>query len=147
MNRHSLSTTLPLHFACLLLLSLTGGCKEGIPRSEVYGTATLDGKPIPSGQIKFIPVDGPVWSATIEEGRYSTKGTKGVPSGEIRIEIRAFRTPASFGGRNNRVIADVADDLPLEQYLPAKFNTESELNMIIQPGINRMEENFALVSG
>jgi hypothetical protein len=123
------------------LVLLAAGCSEsGIPRAEVHGKVTLDGKPIPQGDIRFVPTSGPVWSAKIKDGIYTTAGTKGVPVGQLRVEIQAFRTPPNF-----TLPADGSGDgIPMEQYLPAKFNLESKLEMTIEPGASSVEKNFEL---
>lgn len=124
------------------MLPLATGCNQGIPRAEVHGKVTLDGKPIPNGDIRFVPTSGPVWSARIIDGNYATAGTKGVPVGKLRVEIQAFRTPTIA---SSPAAADTNNDaIPMEQYLPAKFNLESKLEMTIEPGTTTVEKNFDL---
>ena len=137
---HSQSCGMLLVIAAIVLL--TTGCSEGLPRAEVHGKVTLDGKPIPQGDIRFVPTSGPVWSAKITDGNYTTAGTKGAPVGKLRVEIQAFRTPPNFP---SSLPADgSADGVPMEQYLPAKFNLESKLEMTIEPGATTVEKNFDL---
>jgi hypothetical protein len=123
------------------------GCGGGdsIERTEIHGRVTLDGKPIPQGKIRFLPNEGPVSIATIQDGHYTTTGTKGVPIGNLRIEIEAFRTPAGFDATTPQ---DPNDDSapPSEQYLPAKYNLRSELTIIIEPGNRSIEKDFELAT-
>ena len=128
----------------LIILSvcvLSTGCDQGIRRAEVHGKVTLDGQPIPQGDIRFVPTSGPVWSARIKDGSYTTAGTKGVPTGPLRIEIQAFRTPVSSLPPDPE-----SDAIPVEQYLPAKFNLESQLELTIEPGATTVEKNFELTT-
>jgi hypothetical protein len=122
------------------------GCGGGdhIARTEVHGRVTLDGKPIPQGKIRFLLTDGPVWIATIQDGYYTTVGTKGVPIGKLQVEIQAFRTPTGFNATPQHPDDEAA--APLEQYLPAKYNLRSELTMIIEPGSHSVEQDFELAT-
>jgi hypothetical protein len=135
-------------FAAVALVFVSGCGGETIERATVSGNVTLDGKPMPSGQIRFIPTSetgGPIWSAWIKDGKYTTAGTKGTPVGELRIEIDAFRTPASYKGLPPAAEGEEAM-IPQEQFLPAKYNTQSELKMTIPPGSGSVEKDWDLLS-
>ena len=79
----------------------SAGCsKSGIERAVVYGTVQYAGKPLPAGTIRFTPTDGkktPPAAAQIIDGRYRADMRGGVPVGEHKIQIEAFRpvTPNS----------------------------------------------------
>ncbi|MGE0756627.1 MAG: hypothetical protein AB7F89_15190 [Pirellulaceae bacterium] len=80
-----------LLLACTLL---TMGCQgqDGPQRVAVEGTVALDGKPLPSGMIRFIPGDptaGPAAAALIKEGRFVTTELDGPIPGQHRVEIDA----------------------------------------------------------
>lgn len=127
----------------LLLTMMLIGCGQSrVERTHLTGQVTFDGQPISKGRILFIPDNGPTWGAEIREGTYSTEGTKGVPTGDLRVEIEAYRTPASYQPSNT----DAPEDAPQEQYVPAKFNTQSELRMTIEPGSGKVEKDFQLNS-
>jgi len=135
----------------LTFLLVCGGCGgDGIERAQVSGTITLDGTPVPDGQIRFVPIGetkGPSWTVFIRDGRYTTEGSKGTPIGTLRVEIRAYRIHPEF----QRRMANSADPegeggIPQEQYLPARYNTQSELQMTIDPGSDRITKDFALTS-
>ena len=129
--------------ALLSLIAICGGCQsDDVERTTVSGSVTLDGKPIPRGQIRFIPTSGPVWSARIKDGRFTTEGTKGVPVGDLQVRIEAVRTPSWYKGG----VAPEGEDTPLEQYLPKKYNLQSELTMTIEPGSGAIEKDFQLSS-
>ena len=133
-------------FLCVLI---TGCSKDGIDRISVSGQVTYDGKRLPWGQIRFIPTGehaGPVWSALVRDGKYATEG-KGVPMGTLRVEITALRGLKTGGvpnlGRNSN--PDEASE-PLEQYLPEKYHTQSELSLIIPAASGPVEQDFLLTS-
>jgi hypothetical protein len=124
-----------------VLFSFIGCSGSKIERATVSGRATLDGQAIPKGIIRFILKDGPTWSAEIVDGVYTTAGSKGAPVGELRVEVEAFRVPEQWKN------ADVSpEDLPLEQYVPERFNRNSELKMTIEHGNSNVEKDFELTT-
>jgi hypothetical protein len=126
------------------------GCGgEAIERATVSGRVTVDGKPLSSGQIRFLPTSdkgGPVWSAWIKDGSYTTEGTRGTPVGELRVEINGFRTPSWYTPSGTPAAGDEEAMIPQEQYLAAKYNMQSELKMNIAPGSGKVEKNWDLTS-
>ncbi len=79
---------IPLAIACVL------GCgQEGPQRDRLSGTVTLQGKPVPEGNIAFEPVEGEVGGgyAFISEGKYDTSGGgRGHLGGEHRVRIVGY---------------------------------------------------------
>src|SRR5262245_22811185 len=72
--------------AVVLAAGLVAGCTpSGAKSGTVTGLVTLDGQPLKSGLIRFVPTDGktPTADAPITDGRYSAL----VPLGEKRVEI------------------------------------------------------------
>lgn len=144
---HSYRFSLPQCLGCLVVLAValsTNGCTKGLPRAEVHGKVSFDGKPIPLGDIRFVPTSGPAWSARIKDGSYTTAGTRGAPIGQLRVEIQAYRSPARVGVGTAPTTND--DAVPMEPYLPAKFNTDSKIEMTIEPGTKTVEKDFDLKS-
>jgi hypothetical protein len=126
------------------------GCRgEAIERATVSGKVTVDGKPLPSGQIRFLPTSdkgGPVWSAWIKDGSYTTAGTKGTPVGDLRVEINGFRTPSWFKPSGAPAAGEEEGMIPQEQYLPAKYNIQTELKMSIVSGSGTVQKDWELTS-
>jgi hypothetical protein len=115
------------------------GCSSGAASSQISGTVTLDGAPLKTGQIRFVPVDGqtPTAGAVITDGKYSTK----LAPGEKTVEISSPREaparpmysdapppPAAAGG----------------ELVPARYNANTELKIEIKGGDNT--KDFALTS-
>jgi hypothetical protein len=137
-------TRLLFPMAVAVMSVLAAGCtKEAIERATVSGVVNLDGQPIPNGQIRFVPTNGPTWSAWIKDGRYTTDGTKGVPVGQLQVWVEAYRIPAWYKPAGSVAIED---EVPREQYLPPRYNVQSELELVIEPGTGSIEKNFDLVS-
>ena len=105
----------------MLLLGLTlvlagcGGGESKLPTTTVDGLVTLDGAPIPTGEIQFFPADGGHGpdSTTITDGVYSLP----VTLGPKRVVILGY-TPTGpvFDGKPGN-----------EQVVPARYNEKSEL--------------------
>lgn len=129
----------------LLALMLVSGCDRGPadapPRVVVTGEVTWEGTPVSKGTIRFIPhpdQDLPVAGAVIRDGRFHADNKGGVPVGRHRVEITAVRPAEDVS------LEEVTDAIPEEQYLPAKFNTDSELELEIKQGAGSLEQNFHL---
>jgi len=106
----------------------------------VAGNVTYQGRPVEDGRIRFIPIEGtrgPVSGGLIRDGSYSAGHKGGVPVGVHRVHIEAYRRPKP----------DEVD--PLEatakvQYLPRKYNADSELRLRVPSGSKPIAEDFTL---
>lgn len=90
----------------------------------VSGAVTLDGQPVPNGEIRFIPTAGtigPVSGGAIKDGVYEAKAKGGVPLGDHQVEIRAYRVNAKSHGQAG------SEGGAAEQYLPKRYNEETTL--------------------
>src|SRR5262249_10867397 len=68
------------------------GCDAALKRYSVSGTVTLDGHPVPAGEIVFEPDsakgnNGPGSVARIKNGRYQTEPRLGVVGGPYIVRI------------------------------------------------------------
>ncbi|QDS98818.1 hypothetical protein [Adhaeretor mobilis] len=120
--------------AVLVLACCGCGNQNVLGKVVVEGLITLDGEPIPNGEIRFYPsgdTHGPVSGAPIKDGKYVAKGKGGVPIGTHHVDIRAFRA-------DKNAAAD-PEGGPAEQYLPAKFNTETSLTATIEPSTTSLD--------
>ena len=118
-----------------LVLATIAGCgHDGLQRLVIHGTVTYQGKPIEKGHIDFRPTEavmGPICGAEIVAGKYEAHACGGVAIGRYRAEIMAFRTLPLPSGKTE---ADFDQGPPREQYIPAKYNHDSELKVEITPG-------------
>jgi hypothetical protein len=127
-----------LGFAAILLLTAAaGGCSRVPRRFALEGRVTVDGAPLESGTMAWIPTGqtgGPTCGGSITRGRFAIPAPEGAREGEYRVEITASRQ------------SERADSLGLDgmtmgysviQYLPARYNSESELvATVIRSGKN-----------
>lgn len=86
----------------LFLLAASVGCKDsGPPRYRISGAVTLDGKPIPYGEIIFTPDGskkngGPQGIAEIRDGYYDTAfaaQAKGIAGGPTVLLVNGMTGP------------------------------------------------------
>lgn len=129
-------------FLCLLSPCVLVGCgrESSLDRVEVRGKVTFAGKPIQNGEIRFFPAQktkGPVSGAPIVEGTYEVTQRGGVPVGNHRVEIEAFRKSRARPELN-------AEGGHREQYLPEQFNIGSKLTAVVTSDASTMELNFDL---
>lgn len=121
---------------CILIV----GCSKKSNRSTVAGTVTLDGQPLKSGVIRFMPADGQTASADsiITDGKFSAS----VPPGEKKISISA---PKVTGQRRVYETPDSPMIDIVHELVPAKYNVQTELTLTVSA--SSQEKDFPLTSG
>ena len=141
-----------------------GNSGETWVKVTVEGAATLDGKKVISGDIRFVPTAasmGPTVGAKIVDGHYRVTNKGGVPVGTHRIVLRAFNVdgvgPASgglsggdlFGGdekpkparrRKPSLPTYMVEGYP--QYLPPAYNSVTAVRVDITGQDNPQVEDF-----
>lgn len=119
--------TLYAFFSAALIFA-AGGCSSADdPGVPVSGQVTLDGQPLPGGTIDFLPTDGQGASAgaQIVDGAYEAH----VPPGAKQVTIVAQREDT-----DGKASADPHAGPRMEQYLPARYNSRTELKAEIPEG-------------
>lgn len=116
----------------LFCLSVVSGCggSEGLDRLHVKGTVKVNGAPLKSGRISFLPTEGtpgPATGTVIENGQFEILLAQGPVQGKHRVEIMAVRPtgkkiPEGSGSENPDALVE-----EVEQFLPPKYNQKSEL--------------------
>jgi len=115
----------------LFIVSALIGCMRGSDSPDtvvVRGTVSIDGQPIPLGNIDFEPVDGlgRSCSGVIEGGKFEFRS----PIGHKKVMIFASRKSGKKG-------EEFGNDL-MESYIPEKYNTNSSLTATVaERGENR----------
>jgi hypothetical protein len=115
------------------------GCSSESPQSTVRGTVTLDGAPLADGLINFVAIDqqSQTAEAKITDGRFEVA----VPIGKKRVEIRAAKV---VGKKKAYDTPDSPTVDIVEELLPARYNSQSELRMTVTEGAQ--EKAFELQS-
>ena len=123
----------------LIMAALVMGCgkKTGPTLHQVSGIVKLNGEPLDTGSISFIPTNGEGATAggVIDEGKYSVK----VPAGAKRVEIKA---PKVVGQRKAYDTADSPMIDIVKERLPAKYHAASTLTITIKG--NQKDADFDL---
>lgn len=124
------------HLAAFLLLLVTCGC-SGDPYRAISGKVTVDDQPLEKGVITLYPLgEGTTVGGEIVDGKFELAKESGPSPGNYRVEILAFKAT----GKTEFDI-DEQKEIDIEvQYLPARYNTKSELTAEITPdGENSFE--------
>ena len=134
----------------LLTATLAGGCNgsKGLERVVVSGTVSYKNKPLSEGIIRFVPIPtcpGPTTGGTIIDGKFRVDAKGGVQVGTHTIQIEAYRIPRF-------VSTPGVPDPPYvpkgvgarEQWLPATYNKNTELEITIESGSQEITKNFDL---
>ncbi len=130
-----------------------GGCsKSKADRAIVHGMVRFAGEPVQSGAIRFVPADGtatPPAGAQITNGAFRVGARGGIVIGTYKIEIEAFRPlppgkkdPELEAAKKNHPKLEFQE--PREQYIPPRYNAQSELKITIAPGSSNVEHNLDL---
>lgn len=127
----------------MILIFSAIGCGGGtaIERADVNGKVTLDGQPLESGSITFLPTKigkGVPATAEIKNGSFSLAGENGATIGSNRVEITSIKKTGKISNFDGIQTEETV------QIIPAKFNSESELTTDVKAGANQPE--FALTS-
>ena len=113
----------------LALLNGCGGAKEytGEQRYPLSGKVTVDGQPMESGVISFLPEEkeGRVSGGPIKGGAYSVTEAMGANAGKYRVKI-------NWNKPTGRRVKDAYGEEIMDEYkegLPAKYHSKSELTV------------------
>jgi hypothetical protein len=149
MHRRSANTiSLVACLGCLLAAPFLNGCRDrGPQRTVVSGAVTFKGKPVANGKIWFVPnqaSNAPTTVASIVDGNYVANGRGGVPVGVQKVQIEAYQSvsPQTAPAGPRPPTANLPRLGP--QFLPAKYNTNSQLTLTIEPGVATVTKNFDL---
>ncbi|TWT35280.1 hypothetical protein KOR34_01680 [Posidoniimonas corsicana] len=122
----------------LLAGTFAVGCRPDDALSVVSGVVTVDGQPAERGAISIIPLqdDSRRAGVEIQAGRYELRAPRGPAKVVIRVPRVIGQAPSNDPNRAPRPI--------MEESLPARFNSNSELEIDVQPGAS--VHNFDLTS-
>ena len=136
----TLHGSLVLPVAALALLTLLStGCGSSRPIME--GMVTLDGVPIEKGTIMLMPANGKGQSAggAIVAGRYRIPVSPGPMEVRISANRKDGKMPDPLNPGSGAMIDRYVD------YVPARYNDTTELNVTLKPGLNT--HDFKLEGG
>ena len=118
-------------FTVIVLTICVGlsGCGESkLPQYSISGKITFDGKPVPTGSVKFEPVteDGNYKTTVVEykDGSYSASGENGIFGGKYKIVVFGYDGVPYEGGEGTIDIGkELFPSYTMEKELEAKEQT------------------------
>lgn len=124
-------------FCCSSLAVIFAGCGGGdsVEAYHLSGKVTFDGKPIPTGQIYFMPDtnkgnSGPAGFAKITDGVYDTSLEGGKPQvgGAMIVKIEGMSSvdQSAGGADDDSAEAEAMEEVTLQALFPT-FQMEAEL--------------------
>lgn len=129
-------------FLALAFLGFFVGCGDA-GRLPVQGKVTVDGTPVQNGYIYLTPLqgtDGPTTGAKIIDGSYEVEPGKGVFQGNFEVAIKVWE-------ESKKTTEDFATGEKIsgiQQTLPARFNTKTELTVEITGDKDSYDFNLKL---
>ena len=117
-------------FLIPFLVLLICGCGNPLGRRAIDGRVTLDGAPLKSGNINFIPKQsGGVGSGTIiSQGEYHLEDDKGLPPGTYLVQVfspsESTSSPAPMGAPGRL-------PPPAVERIPPQYNVNSTLEVVV----------------
>lgn len=125
--------SLSLAVASVLVSGCGGG--SGPELGRLYGTVTLDGRPLANARVVFQPsgqLASPSVSDTAEDGAFElrfNRDRKGVLPGTHQIRVTTARVVTDASGKETEV----------QEVLPAKYNAKTELTYDVKTGSNQLD--------
>jgi hypothetical protein len=122
-----------LLLAAVAVALAADGCSHPQPpyRGPIRGTVTLDGKPLPKGNVRFIALEASGFNvlAPVTNGAYDVPEGQGLVKGKYRVE---FSVPKPGRRVPNPDIAG-AWMTETDESLPARYHRESQLILDYDP--------------
>lgn len=131
----------------VFMASCAGCAKSGPERIIVSGKVTYDGNPVSEGTILFTPLAAsrvPSAGASIVDGKYEVNIRGGVPVGTHRISIEAYHNVPYTLRPGEDAPRNYYNGKVREQFLPSKYNANSQLAVTIDSGSGAIAKDFDL---
>jgi hypothetical protein len=116
-----------------VILATADGCSHPPPpyRGPIRGTVTLDGKPLPKGNVRFIALEASGFNvlAPVTDGIYDVPEGQGLVKGKYRVE---FSVPKA-GRRVPNPDVPGAWMVEPEEALPVRYHRDSQMVMDYDP--------------
>jgi len=128
--------------AAVAAASLLTGCGEtagGPPGQAVSGVVTLDGRPLESGSIVFVPVDaaGEPTGGPVKDGAFAIPAKDGPAPGVYVVSVYSRKSTGKTMPDPNDPDATIEEGF---ESIPAKYNVASTLKAEVAEGDdNRFE--------
>ena len=145
-----MNRVLSVLFTSGLVCLIAVGCGPGGPQlGTVTGRVTLDGQPVTNGLVTFTPVEGgrAASGKTDASGQYELVGVggRGAVVGQHRVTVTTLPEAAAVAEMSSdsaeyekQAMGDTSayDSARVEELIPARYNTTSELTEEVKAGSN-----------
>jgi len=123
---------------------LVVGCGDAEPpRLPVTGKVSLDGKPLPTGQVTFVPLEGRTAAvAEVRDGVFQADRSTGPAPGRYQVEIYAVEPTGKKIPNPDAPGSTIDEERDL---VPDRYNVRSELVAEVKPDADNSYE-FSLTS-
>lgn len=125
-------------FFCFILLLCFIGCRDSRLGTLVYGTVSIDGKPIESGIISFVGVEQNPQPYPITKGKYKAHVSPGEHNVSFVSEIIVSEVP------RNEYPGDMDLIREYESIIPDKYKKKGATTLVV--GEKKMRHDFELTS-
>jgi hypothetical protein len=132
--------------AVLLAVLPLAGCGSSGDPCSINGSVTFGGAPVEDGNIAFIPEgqsESPGAGVKIIGGRYDIPLDVGLWAGKYRVSITAIKKTGRKVAAPEVMEGGAEKIEEVIQYIPARYNSSSELQLDLAPGENSHDFNLA----
>ncbi len=143
------ANTAAMSFCCCLLLA---GCGGGLPMGQVTGKVTLDGNPVTSGVVHFVPKKGPAATGPLDENGQYRLTTPGKGLGAVMGTHTIYLTPTSDEAhmegfsQADYESGKLAPEEPPQPFLPNRYLNLSSSGLQREVAAGSQEHDFQLTS-
>ena len=128
-------------FSLWLLLGVFSGCggNNGPVKVPVAGVVSLDGTPVPNGQIVFSDAAGieQACAGEIVDGKFSFESTLGKKKVSISSMQEVAGKQGQYGGIQGDPVSAENPAMEYQEVIPAKYNADTELTAEVEEeGVN-----------
>ncbi len=117
--------------AAALIACGCGSGGDGLPRQAISGKVAIDGKPIDSALVTFLPVspgEAVTPAATrVTDGVFSINPEFGLVAGQYKVSISAVKEIRRKRGRTPAASNDEFDTTPTKESIPARYNARTQI--------------------
>ncbi len=117
---------------CGMMMVLAGcGGPQGPQKVRVDGTVTLNGQPVPSGQVVLHDpaMQDAAYAGPIEAGKFSFETTPGKKTVSITSPQEVHGMAGARGGIEGDPVSPENPAVVIQELIPARYNDRSELTI------------------